>query len=176
MALTPSPAQKPRDRPRNAPNSAPTRANRSAARVRRPSSGRAVEARSRRRITLLELRAWVDEPEYSRPRRNFARDFSDGVLVAELISHFCPHLVELAQYRTCNATSGKIYNWNMLNRNPLKQLGLQLSRAEIIAVTGQKLPALEKVLMLMHEKISAVRSHVVTQPTPPSRYQTVGLH
>ena len=180
MAATPSPAQKPRDRPRSAPNTAPTRTNRSAARVQRPSSGRAggraVEARSRRRITLLELRAWVDEPEYSRPRRNFARDFSDGVLVAELISHFCPQLVELAQYRTCNATAGKIDNWNTLNRNPLKQLGLQLSRAEIIAVTGQKLPALEKVLMLLHEKISAVRFHVVPQSTPPSRYQIVGLH
>ena len=132
-------------------------------RVELPAAGRAdghaVERRRPRRITLLELRAWVDEPVYSRPRRNLGRDFSDGVLVAELIHHFCPRLVELPQYRTCNATAGKIDNWNTLNRNPLKKLGLQLSRAEIIAVTGQKLPALEKVFMLLHEKISEVSFH-----------------
>lgn len=121
--------------------------------------GHAVERRRPRRITLLELRAWVDEPVYSRPRRNLGRDFSDGVLVAELIHHFCPRLVELPQYRTCNATAGKIDNWNTLNRNALKKLGLQLTRAEIIAVTGQKLPALEKIFMMLHEKISEVSFH-----------------
>ncbi len=140
----------------------------------RATAGRVVEGRAAvetrrvsRRITPQQLRDWVDEPVYSRPRRNLARDFSDGVLVAELIDYFCPQLVDLPQYRTCNATAGKIDNWNTLNRNPLRKLGLQLSRAEIIAVTGQKLPALEKMLMLLHDKISEVRAiapHSVTTP------------
>ena len=166
MAATPSPAQVPREQARAAPNSAPSsRPSRSVARAQRfprAAAGRpegyAVESRRARRITPQQLRDWVDEPVYSRPRRNLARDFSDGVLVAELIDHFCPQLVDLPQYRTCNATAGKIDNWNTLNRNPLRKLGLQLSRAEIIAVTGQKLPALEKMLMSLHEKISEVRA------------------
>jgi len=48
---------------------------------------------------------WVDEIPLSRPKRNIARDFSDGgifiyvfkfstlVLVAEIVKHFTPHLV-----------------------------------------------------------------------------------
>lgn len=169
MAATPSPAQNPRERPASASRSAPHAAPRArraltgTARAQRQTAwgheGHTVEPKRRRRITLQKLRAWVDEPVYSRPRRNFARDFSDGVLVAELIDHFCPQLLDLAHYRTCNATAAKIDNWNTLNRNPLKKLGLQLSRSEIIAITGQKLPALERFLMLLHGKISEVSLH-----------------
>ncbi len=177
MAATPSPAQVPRERPRTAPNSAPSHSSRSASRALRPAAGRTerrvVDTRRARRITPQQLRDWVDEPVYSRPRRNLARDFSDGVLVAELIDHFCPHLVDLPQYRTCNATAGKIDNWNTLNRNALRKLGLQLSRAEIIAVTGQKLPALEKVLMLLHEKISEVRGSALHSAAMPCSGRTV---
>lgn len=33
---------------------------------------------------LTRLYTWVDEIKLSRPKRNIARDFSDGVLVAEV--------------------------------------------------------------------------------------------
>lgn len=33
---------------------------------------------------LTRLYQWVDEIKLSRPKRNIARDFSDGVLVAEV--------------------------------------------------------------------------------------------
>lgn len=36
---------------------------------------------------LTRLYTWVDEIELSRPKRNIARDFSDGVLVAEVRDH-----------------------------------------------------------------------------------------
>lgn len=35
---------------------------------------------------LTRLYTWVDEIKLSRPKRNIARDFSDGVLVAEVRS------------------------------------------------------------------------------------------
>lgn len=35
----------------------------------------------------------VDEIPLSRPKRNIARDFADGVLVAEAVAHFYPRLV-----------------------------------------------------------------------------------
>jgi hypothetical protein len=58
---------------------------------------------------------WVDEIPLSRPKRNIARDFSDGgkllyilerkysnfkfiVLLAEVVKHYIPHLVELHNY------------------------------------------------------------------------------
>ena len=42
---------------------------------------------------MEDLYAWVDSVPLSRPKRNIARDFSDGVLMAEILSHFYPKLV-----------------------------------------------------------------------------------
>jgi hypothetical protein len=41
---------------------------------------------------------WVDEIPLSRPKRNISRDFGDGVLMAEIVKHFCPRLVEIHNY------------------------------------------------------------------------------
>ena len=41
---------------------------------------------------------WVDEIPLSRPKRSIARDFSDAVLVAEMVKHFLPKLVEMHNY------------------------------------------------------------------------------
>ena len=37
---------------------------------------------------LQRIYQWVDEITLSRPKRNIARDFSDGVLTAEIVQHF----------------------------------------------------------------------------------------
>ncbi|GFH16235.1 SPEF1-like protein [Haematococcus lacustris] len=47
---------------------------------------------------LQGLYTWVDEIPLSRPKRNIARDFSDGVLTAEVVHHYFPKLVELHNY------------------------------------------------------------------------------
>jgi len=40
----------------------------------------------------------VDDVPLSRAKRNIARDFSDGVLVAEVVKHFLPKEVDLHNY------------------------------------------------------------------------------
>ena len=65
---------------------------------------------------LQRLYAWVDEIPLSRPKRNIARDFADGVLVAELCHHYFPRLVDLHNYPPANSMQQKLYNWNTLNR------------------------------------------------------------
>ena len=54
---------------------------------------------------------WVDEIPLSRPKRSIARDFADGVLVAEIVAHYFPRLVELHNYSGGNGYAQKIYNW-----------------------------------------------------------------
>ena len=71
---------------------------------------------------LQRLYAWVDEIPLSRPKRNFTRDFSDGVLVAEIVQHFCPKIIDLHNFSPANATQQKVYNWNTLNQRPFKKL------------------------------------------------------
>ena len=41
---------------------------------------------------------WIDEIPLSRPKRNISRDFADGCLLAEVIHHFVPKIIELHNY------------------------------------------------------------------------------
>ena len=41
---------------------------------------------------------WVDEIPLSRPKKNITRDFADGVLLAEIISIYCPKMIEKHNY------------------------------------------------------------------------------
>jgi hypothetical protein len=51
----------------------------------------------------------------SRPKKNITRDFADGVLLAEIISHYFPKLVELHNYIASTSAATKLANWNTLN-------------------------------------------------------------
>jgi hypothetical protein len=59
----------------------------------------------------------VDRVPISRPKKNFARDFSDAVLVAEIIKHYISNLVEIHNYQPAHSKTQKLYNWNTLNGN-----------------------------------------------------------
>lgn len=77
---------------------------------------------------LQQIYNWVDEIPLSRPKRNIARDFSDGVMLAEIIKHYVPKLIDLHNYSQAHSLSQKMYNWNTLNVKALKKLGLNLSK------------------------------------------------
>ncbi len=68
---------------------------------------------------LMYIYEWVDSVPLSRPKKNIARDFSDGVMLAEIIKHSIPNIVELHNYSTAHSTTQKLYNWNTLNRKQL---------------------------------------------------------
>lgn len=57
----------------------------------------------------------MDEVPLSRPKRNITRDFSDGVLMAELVHHFFPKDVDVKNYCAANSVRQKLYNWQTLN-------------------------------------------------------------
>jgi len=42
---------------------------------------------------LNEIYQWVDEIPLSRPKKIITRDFSDGVLMAEIINHYVPKII-----------------------------------------------------------------------------------
>ena len=96
---------------------------------------------------------WVDEIPLSRPKRNIARDFSDGVLLAEIIKHSLPKLVDMHNYSQAHSVSQKTYNWNTLNVKVLKKLGLNLSKKEIESIVNMEPDAIEKVLLALRYHI-----------------------
>jgi hypothetical protein len=58
---------------------------------------------------------FTDEFALSKSKRIFSRDFSDGILMSEIVKYFYPS-VELHNYLVLNSFSGKTYNWETLNR------------------------------------------------------------
>jgi len=66
--------------------------------------------------SLSHLYRWIDTIPLDRPKKNIARDFSDGVLMSQVVHYFFPKLVELHNYSASNSIDQKNYNWKTLNR------------------------------------------------------------
>ena len=118
---------------------------------------------------------WVDEIPLSRPKRNIARDFSDGVLLAEIVKHSLPKLVDMHNYSQAHSVSQKTYNWNTLNVKVLKKLGLNLSKKEIESIVNMEPDAIEKVLLALRYHIEQYMANRRSQRQfngPPSNSNT----
>lgn len=97
-------------------------------------------------LQVEDLYAWVDSVPLSRPKRNIARDFSDGVLMAEILVHFYPKLIELHNYSAANAAAQKMYNWQTLNNKAFKRLSIEVTQEELESVCTCKPMAIERLL------------------------------
>jgi len=102
---------------------------------------------------LDELYAWIDTIPLSRPKKNIARDFSDGVLVAETVAHFLPKMVDIHNYFSANAAGQKKINWNTLNRRVFSKMGIRISDSTIQQLIDSKAGAIEQVFWYLRRKI-----------------------
>ncbi|KAM4807609.1 sperm flagellar protein 1 [Rhinophrynus dorsalis] len=103
--------------------------------------------------TLHELYSWVDKIPLSRPKRNITRDFSDGVLAAELVKFHFPKLVEMHNYVPANSTQQKISNWTILNRKVLSKLNFSVPDDVIRKIVQCSPGVVELVLNTLRQKI-----------------------
>ena len=67
----------------------------------------------------------------SRSKKNIARDFSDGVLMAEVVAAYFPRYVDVHNYVSANGLAQKLCNWNTLNCKVLRKLGFMLHPQDI---------------------------------------------
>lgn len=73
----------------------------------------------------------VDSIPLSRAKKNISRDFSDGLMMAEVIHHFNPKIVAVHNYPPSSAVSKKIGNWNTLNNKVLRKIGISLTKQQV---------------------------------------------
>ena len=64
---------------------------------------------------LNEVYGWVDSHELSRPKKNIARDFSDGLMAAEMVKKHFDKIVDLHNYPGTHNVKQKFTNWDTLN-------------------------------------------------------------
>jgi len=120
---------------------------------------------------LQRVYQWVDEIPLSRPKRNIARDFSDGLLTAEIVAHYFPRIIELHNYPAANAYAQKNYNWNTLNSKVFKKMGLQLNKEEIDALCNCTAQAIERTLSKLQEAMSRYGKKQSEAPQESAREQ-----
>ncbi|CAK1594693.1 unnamed protein product [Parnassius mnemosyne] len=97
--------------------------------------------------------AWVDTYKLSRPTKKINRDFSDAVLLAEILSVHYPKLVEMHNYPPRNSHSLKLNNWMTLNRKVLKKLKLNLCCNTMEQLANNTPGVIERVLIMVRDKI-----------------------
>ena len=117
---------------------------------------------------LMYIYEWVDSIELSRPKKNIARDFSDGVLLAEIIKNYFPHMVDLHNYPSCSNSKHKESNWNVLNNKVLKKLHIKLTKNEIDSIIKAEPLAIEKLL----QRVYAVLQNKINMGINPNKDQS----
>lgn len=106
---------------------------------------------------LQSLYNWVDETPLSRPKRNIARDFADGVLFAEILNNHFPRLVDMHNYSAANSHTQKLTNWNTLNAKVLKKIGYTIHPQDVDDICRAVPDAIERVLRVLQEKVIQVQ-------------------
>lgn len=99
---------------------------------------------------MMIVYEWIDTIPLSREKKNIARDFCDGVLLAEIIKHYHPKYVELHNYPSACSTKQKMSNWNTLCLKVFKKIKMSMTQEEINDVINSKPKAIEKILLRLY--------------------------
>ena len=102
---------------------------------------------------LNDIYGWVDQFSLTRPKKNIARDFSDGLLVAEMVKGYYPKLVELHNFPSSHNVKQKTTNWGTLNRKVFNRMNFQVLKTDIDDIVNCKQYAVEKFLIILQVKI-----------------------
>lgn len=120
---------------------------------------------------LEQLYTWIDSIPLSRPKKNIARDFSDGVLVAEIVQYYFPKLIQMHNYTTASSSSQKKENWLLLNRKVFKKLNFELSEELIRDLVNAKPGTIELLLQMLKMKIERAEWEMRSRRNPPPKAQ-----
>ncbi|XP_038152272.1 sperm flagellar protein 1 [Cyprinodon tularosa] len=104
-----------------------------------------------------QLLAWVDKIPFSRPKRNIIRDFSDGVMIAEIIQHFSPKFVDLHNYSSCCKIQQKLSNWSLLNKRVFPKLDIYVPEETVKKIVVSTPGVIIPVLNILKKKIEEKR-------------------
>jgi len=107
---------------------------------------------------LQKLFTWVDTIPLSRAKRNINRDFSDGVLAAEVIAHYFPRLVDMHNYPASSNSAQKLANWRTLNTKVLKKIKHAQAPLMLEELVHAKVGAAEVFLHSLQYKLARYKA------------------
>ena len=75
------------------------------------------------------------------------------MLIAEVLKHFLPNIVDLHNYSNAHSVQQKSANWNTLNQKVLKKVNMNLSPKDIKDAVEMVPETVERVLFTLRIKI-----------------------
>lgn len=65
-------------------------------------------------ILSREILKWIQSLDLSHSFKSVTRDFSNGYLIAEILSLHYPSLVHMESFENINSKDGKLHNWEYI--------------------------------------------------------------
>ncbi|CAF0725067.1 unnamed protein product [Adineta ricciae] len=118
---------------------------------------------------LQDLYAWIDTIPLSRPKKHIEKDFSDGVMAAELIKHYFPSWVDTHNYVASNSTQQKLINWGLLNRKVLCKFDMNIPEQVMRGICLGRARLVEIFLYNLRNRIDDCLSGEQPKSHSPSR-------
>ncbi|XP_014221294.1 uncharacterized protein LOC106648729 [Trichogramma pretiosum] len=112
---------------------------------------------------IEDIFEWIDGIPLSKATKNLARDFSDAVLMAEILKFYYPNLVAKHNYVPGNSIQTKRDNWNTLNRKVLMKIDMRLSAETIEHLAHSQPGVIDRLLVDFREKQMAINAKNVEQ-------------
>ena len=84
----------------------------------------------------------------------------NAVLVAEMVHHYFPRLVQVHNYAASNSVKQKLYNWHTLQQKVFKRMRFAVEEAELEAVAKSTPGAIEMLLLRLRPAIEDFRRRV----------------
>ncbi|CAL7939263.1 unnamed protein product [Xylocopa violacea] len=102
---------------------------------------------------LEKLYAWITRIPLSKPTKNLIRDFSDAVMMAEILKVYYPRYVDLHNYIPASNLHMKKENWNILNRKVLSKIDMKLTKDTIDQLANFHPGTAENILLKLRKRI-----------------------
>ena len=110
-----------------------------------------------------QVYTWVDKHALSRPKRNIARDFADGVCVAEILKFYVPQFVDLHNYVSAFSQKQKVENWLTMKQKIFRRINLEVDPKDMTDIAEAVPGAIERFLLVLMNKIPQIQRKLAQQ-------------
>jgi len=108
----------------------------------------------------FDLYNWIDSFPLSRKKKFINKDFSDGVLMSEILKNLYPNLVCTHNYSEVNNLKGKINNWNTLNEKIFKKINIPLNEEIINKIVKYEKGIIEELLQKIYYNFNKKKNNL----------------
>lgn len=117
---------------------------------------------------LADLYEWLDRVPLSKPRSNVEKDFSDGILAAEIVRFYYPDLVDFRMLRQTLNLQERTDQWKLLNSEIFDKIGLTVPSHVLTQLSISKSGIAQAFLFNL--RMSLALTGAQTQLFPPPHF------